>query len=245
MNKQDIIKALNKYHFDMNEYMVISGASMVLQGIKETTKDIDIAVSKKYYDYLEENYNCDIERVIDDLNIYLIDNVINFSTNYYNRDEVVMYEGFPIQSLDGIKKLKLSLNREKDINDINKLDKYLNLNPLVLAYLGDSIYEVYIRKYLIDMGNIKVNELQKEATKFVSAKSQANILNKLMDSDILKPSELDIVRRGRNTKSHKAPKNTDVVTYKQATGFETLIGYLYLENNITRIDEIIKEIIGE
>ncbi len=245
MNKQDIINTLNKYHFDTNEYMVISGASMVLQGIKETTKDIDISVSKKYYDFLEENYNCELEKVINGLNIYLIDKVINFSTNYYNRDEVVMYEGFPIQDLDGIKKLKLSLNREKDIKDINKLDKYLNLNPLVLAYLGDSIYEVYIRKYLIDIGNIKVNDLQKAATKYVSAKSQASILNKLVDNDILKPNELDIVRRGRNAKSHKAPKNTDVVTYKQATGFETLIGYLYLENNIARIDEIIKEIIGE
>ena len=245
MNKQDIVNTLNKYHFDINEYMVISGASMVLQGIKEITKDIDIAVSKNYYSYLEKNYKCDIEKVKNGLNIYLIDDIINFSTNYYNRDEVVMYEGFPIQSLEGIKKLKLSLNREKDINDINKLDKYLNLNPLVLAYLGDSIYEVYIRKHLIDMGNIKVNELQKKATKFVSARSQANILNRLIDSDILKPNELDIVRRGRNAKSHRAPKNTDVVTYKQATGFETLIGYLYLENNITRIDEIIKEIIGE
>jgi len=245
MNRQDIINTLNKYHFDINEYMVISGASMVLQGIKESTKDIDIAVSKKYYDYLEKNYKCDVEKVMDGLNIYLIDDVINFSTNYYNRNEVVMYEGFPIQSLDGIKKLKLSLNREKDIKDINKLDKYLNLSPLVLAYLGDSIYEVYIRKHLIDIGNIKVNQLQKAATKFVSAKSQASLLNKLMDSDILKPSELDIIRRGRNAKSHKAPKNTDIITYKQATGFETLIGYLYLENNITRIDEIIKEIIGE
>lgn len=245
MNRQDILNALNKYHFDINEYMVISGASMVLQGIKESTNDIDISVSKKYYDYLVKNYKCDIEKVINGLNIYLIDDIINFSTNYYNRDEVVMYKGFPIQSLEGIKKLKLGLNRAKDISDINKLDKYLNLNPLVLAYLGDSIYEVYIRKHLIDIGNIKVNELQKAATKFVSAKSQASLLNKLMDSEILKPNELDIIRRGRNAKSHKAPKNTDIVTYKQATGFETLIGYLYLENNITRIDEIIKEIIGE
>ncbi len=245
MNKQDIVKTLNKYQFDVNEYMIISGASMVLQGIKSSTGDIDIAVSKKYYDYLVENYDCTTQKVKNNLNIYLIDNVINFSTNYYNREEVIIYDGFPIQNIDGIKKLKLNLNREKDINDINKLDKYLNLNPLVLAYLGDSIYEVYIRKYLIDIGNIKVNELQKEATKFVSAKSQANILNKLIEKNILKPNEVDIIRRGRNAKSHSAPKNTDIVTYKQATGFETLIGYLYLQNNINRIDEIIKEIIGE
>ena len=99
----------------------------------------------------------------------------------------MMGEILEIKRKDGvILQGQFKLLEEKDIKDINKLDKYLNLNPLVLAYLGDSIYEVYIRKYLIDKGNIKVNELQKAATKFVSAKSQASLLNKLMESDILK-----------------------------------------------------------
>lgn len=245
MNKKDILEFLSEYNLDNKNYMIISGASMVIQGIKETTKDIDISVSKEYYEYLLKKYDCKFEKEVNGVKVYIINGIINFSENYYNRDEIIMYDGFPLQSLSGIRKLKLGLNRKKDIDDINKINKYLDLNPLVLAYLGDAVYEVYIRKYLIDSGKIKVNELQKEATKFVSAKSQAVILNKLLDSNILKEEEFDIIRRGRNTKSHQAPKNTDIITYKQATGFETLIGYLYIENNINRIDEIIKEIIGE
>jgi ribonuclease-3 family protein len=127
----------------------------------------------------------------------------------------------------------------------SEVGKYDNLSPLVLAYIGDAIYEVYIRRYLIDIGNVKVDNLQKEATKFVSAKGQTLILNKLINNNVLTEEELDMIRRGRNSKSHKAPKNTDIITYKQATGFETLIGYLYLKDNINRIEEIIKEIIGE
>lgn len=118
-------------------------------------------------------------------------------------------------------------------------------NVLVLAYMGDAIYEVYIRKFLIEKGNLKVNDLQKEAINFVSAKGQNLFLNKLIDSNLLTIDELDIVYRARNHKGSRHPKNTDIVTYKHATAFEALIGYLYLENNIARLEEIIKYLIGE
>ena len=118
-------------------------------------------------------------------------------------------------------------------------------NVLVLAYIGDAIYEVYIRKYLIDKGNLKVNNLQKEAIKFVSAKVQKIFLDKLIDNNYLNEDELEVVYRARNHKGSRHPKNTDIVTYKHATAFEALIGFLYLENNITRINEIIKYLIGE
>lgn len=114
-----------------------------------------------------------------------------------------------------------------------------NINVLALAYLGDSIYEVYIRKYLIEKGIVDVNKLQEEATKYVSAKGQAYYLNLLIENNFFNEEEINIIHRGRNHKSHKSPKNTDINTYKWSTGFETLIGYLYLDGNIERINDII------
>ena len=118
-------------------------------------------------------------------------------------------------------------------------------NSLTLAYLGDAVYELYIRKFLISKGIVKVDELQKAATKYVSAKGQANYLKKLIDIDFLSDEELKIVYRGRNHKNNHKPRNTDVITYKNATGLEALIGYLHLNNNDDRIREIIDYIIGE
>lgn len=113
----------------------------------------------------------------------------------------------------------------------------MNLNSLALAYLGDAIYELYIRKYLLSKNIVKVNELQKEAVKYVSAKSQAKFLTDMIDNNMLTIEELDIVKRARNHKSH-ASKSTDIITYKYSTALEALIGYLYLNNNTSRIDEI-------
>jgi len=118
------------------------------------------------------------------------------------------------------------------------------INVVTLAYLGDSVYEVYIRDYLIKKGVAKVGELQKEAIKYVSAKSQSKILNFLIEKEFLNDTELDFVRRGRNYKRDSHPKNTDIVTYKMSTGFETMIGYLYYINNISRLEEIINFILG-
>lgn len=117
------------------------------------------------------------------------------------------------------------------------------VNSLALAYLGDSIYELYIRTYLIDKGINKVNTLQEEAKKYVSAKNQAIILNKI--SKYLTNEEIDVVKRARNHKSHKSPKNTDIVTYKLSTGLEALFGYLFLTKQNKRIEELMNLIVGE
>ena len=121
----------------------------------------------------------------------------------------------------------------------------MNKNMLVLAYLGDSIYEVYIRKYLVNLGIAKVKDLQAESIKYVSAKSQASYLKELMDNNLLTEDEINIVKCARNHKNNHKPKNCDIVTYNWATGFEALIGNLYLENKINRIEEIINYIIKE
>lgn len=118
------------------------------------------------------------------------------------------------------------------------------INSLVLAYLGDTIYEDYVRIYLIKQGIANVNDLQKESIKYSSAKAQAEILKRLIDDNILSDEELEIVRRARNHKSISHPKNCDIVTYKHATGLEALIGYLKLDNNEERINEIMKNILG-
>ena len=104
------------------------------------------------------------------------------------------------------------------------------INVMSLAYLGDSIYEVYIREHLIRNGIAFVEDLQREAIKYVSAKSQAKILSDLIDNNLLTDIELDVVKRGRNYKRNIHPKNTDIITYKISTGFEALIGYLYLKD---------------
>ena len=113
-----------------------------------------------------------------------------------------------------------------------------SMNVITLAYLGDSVYEVYIREYLISKGIVYVEDLQKEAIKYVSAKSQAKILDYLVNNNYLSEEEVSIVKRGRNYKRDSHPKNTDIITYKKSTGFECLVGYLYLSKNINRLDEI-------
>ena len=120
----------------------------------------------------------------------------------------------------------------------------LEVNVLVLAYMGDTVYEDYIRKYLIGTGIGNVNDLQTESLKYVSAKSQAKFLQEMMDKEYLTSDELDIVKRARNYKTTSHPKSCDIITYKYATGLEALIGYLYLDGNIERVNEIMNFIIG-
>lgn len=111
---------------------------------------------------------------------------------------------------------------------------------LVLAYLGDAVYELHIREYLIGTKLAKVHDLQKEAINYVSATSQRRILESFISNNILSEEEKEIVNRGRNASSH-ASKTTDIITYKKATGLECLIGYLY-KNNLERCNELLNYI---
>lgn len=119
----------------------------------------------------------------------------------------------------------------------------LELNVLVLAYMGDSIYEKYVREKLIRDGIGNVNDLQSKSIMYVSAKAQAKYIQEMIDSGMLEDYEMDIVKRARNNRSNSHPKNCDVITYKYATGLEALIGYLYLSGNNNRIDEIMNYIL--
>lgn len=117
------------------------------------------------------------------------------------------------------------------------------MNNLVMAYLGDAVYELYIREYLIKSGISKVKDLQQESLRYVSAKSQRLILERLIENELLMSNEIELVNRGRNASSH-ASKSTDIITYKKATGLECLIGNLY-QTNKERCNEIMNYIIGE
>ncbi|MGF7186332.1 ribonuclease-3 family protein [Desulfitispora alkaliphila] len=111
-------------------------------------------------------------------------------------------------------------------------------SPLVLAYVGDAVYELYVRTHLLEQGAVKMNELHKTAVKYVKATAQANILKQLEGE--LSEEEYRIVKRGRNAKS-QVPKNTEVVDYRYSTGFESLIGYLHLNEDKERLNEILEK----
>jgi len=119
----------------------------------------------------------------------------------------------------------------------------LEINNLALAYLGDSVYETYIREHLIKLGLNHVKDLQEKSLDYVSAKSQARILNQLMNDNVFTEEELEIIKRARNAKSKSHPKSCDIITYKMATSLEALIGYLKIQNNLERIEEIISKIL--
>lgn len=117
------------------------------------------------------------------------------------------------------------------------------LNSLALAYMGDAVLEQYVREHLLRSGRVKPNTLHKEATKYVSAKAQAKVVHNMLESKFLSDEEEAILRRGRNAKSGTVPKNTDLQTYKYSTGFEAVIGSLYLQGQAERVREIIERAI--
>ena len=110
-------------------------------------------------------------------------------------------------------------------------------NPSLLAYIGDAVYEIFIRTNLIAMGYDAAGELHKRTVHFVEAKSQAKIIDSIYE--LLTDEEKYIVKRGRNTKTSYVPKNAKIADYKYATGFESLLGFLYLNKRTQRLLEIL------
>ncbi|MCQ2547603.1 MAG: ribonuclease III [Clostridia bacterium] len=128
-----------------------------------------------------------------------------------------------------------------------ELERVKNINTTALAYMGDGVYEIYIRKMLMEKGGVNVNLMHKEAISYVSAFAQAKAIKAMVES-FLDDDEIALVKRARNHKIASKAKNADPMTYKWATAFEALIGFLYLSENTKRMEEVITkaiEIIGE
>ena len=113
------------------------------------------------------------------------------------------------------------------------------LSPLVLAYIGDSIFDLIIKTYLLDTkGNMQVNKLNRFASNIVKAQSQSEMIGII--EPLLSPAEEAVYKRGRNAKSYTSAKNASISDYRRATGFEALMGYLYLEGEYERMVQLIK-----
>lgn len=127
----------------------------------------------------------------------------------------------------------------EELINITKTPEEINLlSPLTWAYIGDCVYEIYIRTNLVNTTKLKPHAMHMKAIEKVKAQAQAETLKKIYD--ILTEEEKDIVRRGRNAENHHVPKNSNVQEYSYATAFEALIGYLYLTKNTKRLKEILE-----
>lgn len=135
-----------------------------------------------------------------------------------------------IKQNDKIERIEL-IERSKEKIDID------TMSPLIWAYVGDSVYELYIRTHLTNITKLKPHQLHMKSIQYVKAGAQANILEKLMKN--LTENEKEIVKRGRNAENHHLPKNATVQEYMYSTAFEALIGYLYLTKQDKRLKEIL------
>lgn len=117
---------------------------------------------------------------------------------------------------------------------------YQQLNGIVLAYLGDAVYEPFIRQHLLEKGLTRPNKLQRAATHFVSAKAQAALISLMEEDQVLNETEWAYFKRGRNAKSYTHAKHTSVLTYRVSTGFEALFGYLQLAGETARLKELVQ-----
>ena len=113
-------------------------------------------------------------------------------------------------------------------------------NGLCLAYIGDAIYEIYVRKHAMAMGLTKVKDLHQVVTSYTNASAQAKCIHTYLEQNLLSEDELAIFKRGRNSHIHTKRKNVDLASYLDSTGFEALLGYLYLSGRISRLEELIE-----
>ncbi|SRR5699024_820124 len=128
------------------------------------------------------------------------------------------------------------------MNELRKVD-VKQMNALALAYMGDAVYEQAVREHLLRIGRVRPNVLHKEATRYVSAKAQAAILQRMMEEQFLTETEQAVMRRGRNAKPGSVPRNTSVHVYKNSSAFEAVLGYLYLLEEEERVRTFIEKAI--
>ncbi|MCK2159006.1 MULTISPECIES: ribonuclease III domain-containing protein [Exiguobacterium] len=119
------------------------------------------------------------------------------------------------------------------------MKNYKQLNALALAYMGDVVYEMHVRERLLEKGYVKPGELHQAAIRYVRAQAQAFVVTHWLNENTLTEEEQAVVRRGKNAKSGSVPKSTDVHTYRYATAFEALLGYIYLAEGGDRLEELI------
>ncbi|EES41122.1 RNase3 domain protein [Staphylococcus caprae M23864:W1] len=117
------------------------------------------------------------------------------------------------------------------------------LNPLTLAYMGDAVLDQHIREYIVLKLQSKPNRLHQVSKQYVSAKSQAQTLERLISDDWFTEEELNVLKRGRNAKSYTKAKNTDIQTYRKSSALEAVIGFLYLDHQQTRLEELLHNIV--
>ncbi len=127
------------------------------------------------------------------------------------------------------------IKEKMELKDINIVD----YSPLTMAYIGDGIYEIVIRTVIVDQANRQVNKIHNASADLVKAQTQAQLIHLIMDK--LTEEEVAIYKRGRNAKAITRAKNASMSDYRTATGFETLMGWLYLTNQSDRMMELIKE----
>ncbi|MDY0410027.1 Mini-ribonuclease 3 [Virgibacillus soli] len=118
------------------------------------------------------------------------------------------------------------------------------MKSLALAYMGDAVYEVFVREHVLHSGQVKPNQLHRKTVTFVSANAQAKIIKAWLQNGKLSDEETQIVQRGRNAKSGSIPKNASVQAYRYSTAFETLIGYLFLAKEEERLSELLTEAVA-
>lgn len=149
--------------------------------------------------------------------------------------ETLCEEGKEVEVMETIGSMKRFLGlmgiTEKEMRDLKMA------NPLVLAFIGDAVYEHYVRMAVIHKTRGGLHLLHRQSTRYVRATAQAFVVKNL--ENFLTEEEQDMIRKGRNQKGHSAPKNTQTADYRLATGFETLIGYLSLREDPKRLEEVV------
>ncbi len=141
-----------------------------------------------------------------------------------------MEEGLSLRSL---------INHSFEVKEVD----VRTYSPLTLAFIGDGIYDIIIRTVIVEHSNRPVNELHRRTSRFVKANTQALMIQALLP--VLTEEEEAVYKRGRNAKSHTTAKNASLMDYRMATGFEALVGYLYLQDKTERILELVKKGLAE